>query len=316
MLHRRRRSSQQQQGRQQQQHQQQQQQRQQQQQITKSASPQELLPSSSKHKLFLSEGDQQHLQYQQQQQRRQAVLDAQQHTLLLHELDQAAPASINPILSDISTCSAHNAAAVSACLQQLSGLQLVQVIRCWAQQSRSLSHTAVDATALRHVIDECAALAQHKLHDFDRQQLADVTWSLAHFDQLYSRSVTRRIPATATNSHEPAATLAANLARTHGNQIAVAQHSKQWSGHFISAMAVPFEVIPCFLPHLQLDAFVAEVQLNRDNITLDGGSRLVPESRLTGWQSDIGATFEYSGKVMEPPAGGMTPHVAQVRCSC
>ena len=44
---------------------------------------------------------------------------------------------------------------------------------------------------------------------------------------------------------------------------------------------------------------------------LDG--RLVPEARLTGWQSDCGASFAYSGKVMTPPACGLSPLLAQVR---
>jgi hypothetical protein len=34
---------------------------------------------------------------------------------------------------------------------------------------------------------------------------------------------------------------------------------------------------------------------------------------LTGWLSDIGATFKYSGKEMRPPPGGLTPRVAAVR---
>jgi len=34
---------------------------------------------------------------------------------------------------------------------------------------------------------------------------------------------------------------------------------------------------------------------------------------MTGWQSDIGATFKYSGKEMLPAPGGLTPLVAAVR---
>lgn len=56
-----------------------------------------------------------------------------------------------------------------------------------------------------------------------------------------------------------------------------------------------------------------EVALQRDTIYLDNGTRAVPEARLTAWQSDIGATFRYSGKEMEAPPGGMTPRVAAVR---
>jgi alkylated DNA repair dioxygenase AlkB len=56
------------------------------------------------------------------------------------------------------------------------------------------------------------------------------------------------------------------------------------------------------------------VALQRDVILLDGGTRAVQEARLTAWQSDVGATFRYSGKEMQQPApAGLTPRVAAVR---
>lgn len=55
----------------------------------------------------------------------------------------------------------------------------------------------------------------------------------------------------------------------------------------------------CLSFHVVQD-FLDEVQLHRDTIYLDSGARAVEESRLTGWQSDIGATFIYSGKEMMP----------------
>ncbi|WIA23492.1 hypothetical protein OEZ85_000237 [Tetradesmus obliquus] len=67
---------------------------------------------------------------------------------------------------------------------------------------------------------------------------------------------------------------------------------------------------------LRLNDVTSEVTLSRDVIYLSddaGGSRAVPEARLTGWQSDIGATFKYSGKEMQPQAGGMSQTCAQVR---
>ncbi|KAG2454789.1 hypothetical protein HYH02_000624 [Chlamydomonas schloesseri] len=88
-------------------------------------------------------------------------------------------------------------------------------------------------------------------------------------------------------------------------------------GHCVAAlaprMAVPFTVVPQFMPGLRLEDFMAEVRLNRDTIYLEDGSKAVEESRLTGWQSDIGATFKYSGKEMIPDPSGMTPAVRQVR---
>ncbi|MEW5316236.1 MAG: hypothetical protein WDW38_007617 [Sanguina aurantia] len=65
-------------------------------------------------------------------------------------------------------------------------------------------------------------------------------------------------------------------------------------------MDVSFEVVPHFMPGLEIQDFLDEVQLHRDTIYLDSGARAVEESRLTGWQSDIGATFIYSGKEMRP----------------
>ncbi|KAG2440030.1 hypothetical protein HXX76_004147 [Chlamydomonas incerta] len=79
------------------------------------------------------------------------------------------------------------------------------------------------------------------------------------------------------------------------------------------AMAVPFAVVPQFMPGLRLEDFMAEVALNRDVIYLEDGSKAVEESRLTGWQSDIAATFKYSGKEMIPDPSGMTPAVRKVR---
>lgn len=78
-------------------------------------------------------------------------------------------------------------------------------------------------------------------------------------------------------------------------------------------MHVPFRVLPHQMPQLSLAAFRAEVELRQDSITLrdSDGERVVPESRLTAWQSDIGATFKYSGKVMTGPR--LTPNVAKAR---
>ncbi|MGQ3285634.1 hypothetical protein [Bosea sp. (in: a-proteobacteria)] len=78
-------------------------------------------------------------------------------------------------------------------------------------------------------------------------------------------------------------------------------------------MGVPFTVLPLALPQLQLPDLLAEVALQQDTIYLEGGGKAVQEPRLTGWQSDLGASFRYSGKVMGAGAGGMTPGVARVR---
>lgn len=80
-------------------------------------------------------------------------------------------------------------------------------------------------------------------------------------------------------------------------------------------MEVPFRVYPQVLPDLKLKDFMEEINLKRDVIYLDEGTRAVPEARLTAWQSDIGATFVYSGKEMIPPPGGLTASVARVRAA-
>lgn len=79
------------------------------------------------------------------------------------------------------------------------------------------------------------------------------------------------------------------------------------------ALNVPFFIVPVCLPGLTLEWFQDEVKLNRDIIYLEGGTKAVEESRLTGWQSDIGVTFQYSGKEMQPEEGGLSPCVAKVR---
>ncbi|EFJ49206.1 hypothetical protein VOLCADRAFT_104423 [Volvox carteri f. nagariensis] len=79
------------------------------------------------------------------------------------------------------------------------------------------------------------------------------------------------------------------------------------------AMGVPFSVVPRFMPELRLNDFMSEVELRRDTIYLDDGGRAVEESRRTGWQSEIGATFRYSGKEMQPQPGGLSTHIRQVR---
>jgi hypothetical protein len=78
------------------------------------------------------------------------------------------------------------------------------------------------------------------------------------------------------------------------------------------------EPLPCCAlsftasPRVAAQELQGEVALRRDTIYLEGGARAVEESRLTGWQSDIGATFCYSGKDMAPQPGGLSPAVRKV----
>jgi len=77
------------------------------------------------------------------------------------------------------------------------------------------------------------------------------------------------------------------------------------------AAALPFAVYPNLCPGLSVEALTGEADFRRDDVVTASGA-LLPESRLTGWQSDVGASFHYSGKTMEP-SGPLTPRVAAVR---
>ncbi|KAG1660596.1 hypothetical protein FOA52_003027 [Chlamydomonas sp. UWO 241] len=111
-----------------------------------------------------------------------------------------------------------------------------------------------------------------------QQELADVAWALAHFGSAKK-----------------------------------GRGGSSLAGEFEAAMALPFRMLPARMRDLRLDDFVKEVELRQDTVYLDGGERAVTESRLTGWQSNVGASFKYSGKEMEPGPGGMTPRVKAVR---
>jgi hypothetical protein len=56
-----------------------------------------------------------------------------------------------------------------------------------------------------------------------------------------------------------------------------------------------------------------EVELRQEQIWIDADQRWQDESRLTAWQSDAAVPFEYSGKTMQPVAGGLSPTIRAVR---
>ncbi|KXZ43391.1 hypothetical protein GPECTOR_92g614 [Gonium pectorale] len=72
------------------------------------------------------------------------------------------------------------------------------------------------------------------------------------------------------------------------------------------AMAVPFRVIPQFMPELKLEDFMAEVELRRDVIYLEDGSKWVRDAlqALTGvWYDSVLINYYSDGKC------GMRYHV-------
>jgi alkylated DNA repair dioxygenase AlkB len=83
---------------------------------------------------------------------------------------------------------------------------------------------------------------------------------------------------------------------------------------FRAAMGAPFSLHPGALAPLRLGlaALQAEVALKRDEVKTASGE-VMPETRLTAWQSDFGDSFRYSGKAMAAPPGGLTPRVAAAR---
>ena len=78
-------------------------------------------------------------------------------------------------------------------------------------------------------------------------------------------------------------------------------------------MAVPWRVLPGAFPQLTLEQLRQEVALSQEQIWIEAEERWQDESRLTAWQSDAGVPFEYSGKSMQPAAGGLSPAVRAVR---
>ena len=81
-----------------------------------------------------------------------------------------------------------------------------------------------------------------------------------------------------------------------------------------AAIGAPFTLLPGALAplRLRLEDLREEVALSRDDVQTASG-RVMPEARLTAWQSDGGHSFRYSGKNSVPPPGGLTPRVAAVR---
>jgi hypothetical protein len=80
-----------------------------------------------------------------------------------------------------------------------------------------------------------------------------------------------------------------------------------------TSMAVPWRVLPGAFPQLTLEQLRQEVSLSQEQIWIQAEERWQDESRLTAWQSDAAVAFEYSGKTMQPAAGGLSPTVRAVR---
>eukprot|EP00198_Chlamydomonas_reinhardtii_P006268 XP_001695604.1 predicted protein [Chlamydomonas reinhardtii] len=111
----------------------------------------------------------------------------------------------------------------------------------------------------------------------------------------WTQELVKATAAAATSSSQPQQP--APLSQQHLADLVWAVAHYDW-GHCVGAlapaMAVPFAVVPQFMPGLKLQDFMAEVRLNRDVIYLEDGSK-------------------YSGKEMVPDPSGMTPAVRKVR---
>jgi alkylated DNA repair dioxygenase AlkB len=166
---------------------------------------------------------------------------------------------------------------------------------------------------VRQQLEQVAAAAQARCGELSRQQLTDMAWAAAHHSQELA------LPLEAAMAMPfrvlPAALPALRLEVSWWPWLlllAAASGSVRACSPLPVAPRRPGRPLPPPAPAPAQD-FVPEVALRRDVIYLDGGSRAVEEARLTAWQSDIGATFLYSGKEMVPPPGGLTPSVAAVR---
>ena len=116
-----------------------------------------------------------------------------------------------------------------------------------------------------------------------------------------------------------AAALLARASRMPLQQLADAAWALEAAKHpgvvaLRAAIGAPFTLLPGALAplRLRLEDLREEVALSRDNVQTASG-RVMPEARLTAWQSDGGHSFTYSGKNSVPPPGGLTPKVAAVR---
>ncbi|KAF8061107.1 RDH14 [Scenedesmus sp. PABB004] len=256
-------------------------------------------------------------QQQQQQQQKQ-----QQQHLLQQQQQPPSPPAVPRGLADLPALLAQPPRQQDDAARALNGLppeQLVAVAQAWAGAARRSAPS--ELAAAERLLDglAAAALAQQRGGALARQQLADAAWALAHWDALHWR---RELDAEGwrpppDDERPPPDDDDERVGAPQRDALPWARPLR-WSGPLQASLAVPFLVLPNLLPGLRLRDFLQEVALRRDTIQLSdsNGVREVPESRLTGWQSDLGVTFEYSGKAMAPrsAAGGrLTPRVARVR---
>uniref|UniRef100_A0A383V5G7 Fe2OG dioxygenase domain-containing protein n=1 Tax=Tetradesmus obliquus TaxID=3088 RepID=A0A383V5G7_TETOB len=269
---------------------------------------------------------QQQQQHQQQQQQAQGQRPIAKSPVQQQEQQQQLPASIVSLQALMQhqqqQQQQQHSVAVEPCppprvlqeaLQTLNPNQLCTLVKLWAQEARDMQPQQLQEAQQQLLLHSClqcySAAALLQLQQLDRQQLADVAWGLAHFDALEWRCQQQQ-------QQQQQQFDSWEQQQQQQQQQECCRLPLRWSGPFQAQMAVPFLVLPNLMPQLRLNDVTSEVTLSRDVIYLSddaGGSRAVPEARLTGWQSDIGATFKYSGKEMQPQAGGMSQTCAQVR---
>jgi len=203
----------------------------------------------------------------------------------------AAATSQKPPLPSLLTSLQHcmEAAAGSSPHAELSALtptQSLQLLLLWADQSRSLDAPALHSAPVQRLVDALLpAMQQGAAGGFDRQELAEAAWGLAHFERPESQ-----LPAASTHTSSTSSTTSSIKTNTNTSSTSTGtstsssssstistSHAVNRSTDFEQAMQVPFRVIPAAMRDLQLAAFLAELrpQLKRDVIYLDGGARAV-----------------------------------------
>jgi hypothetical protein len=227
----------------------------------------------------------------------------------------------------------HDLGVLEQQLQLLDTQHLTQLILLHAAHARSM-HTQQQLSAAQGGISALASEAHVKMKQLTRQQLADIAYGLAHWDVLQWHCQQQQqqqqdvglLPQHATQQVLPAGQEIPDDRCCHGRQQWLEQQQQrcpplnlQYSSCFQQELKVPFLVLPNLFPYLHLDNFMKELSLKSDIIRLtdeSGAVREVNESRMTDWQSDVGATFCYSGKEMVPTGEGLTAQIAQVILIC
>jgi hypothetical protein len=204
----------------------------------------------------------------------------------------APPEHLASLLRVCAALSGSGAAAAGAAadLSALGPEAALQVLLAWASQARALRPATV-AAAAPAVEALLPALRRGAAGGFNRQQVADAAWGLAHFEAR-SAGAWDGSSSGGSGGSSSSSSSSSQGARARCSEAGEASSSgrdgsggsgsnpapgRAWSAEFEEAMQVPFRVLPNALPGADLEGFWEELRplLRRDVIWLDGGARSV-----------------------------------------